>query len=298
METKFVPTALATTSSPRAKPRAKLAVFSVAFMALATLVASGCATEVDGSDGNGAADAPDQEVSATEDALTGQQACTLVAGASAGLGALATTAFFGTAGCAGAMAVTGPGELVCLAPASGATLAGIGAVLTGGASYLLCSTTAGPQRIPLTTTGSTTCATTSATDARDFCRNLYKRYKQPCESLDLNFPDRSTNSCSGISIATARDQSTCSTLNNRLEKNAQCLHGRRMMQDFIRRGICQGDATDPTGAGHAKPIQVANNLLAECKSKLSKLSNLCGLDAEAQQRATIRRFNQAVYTCR
>lgn len=256
----------------------------------ALVVIAACAAPVED-------EAPQEEVAESD--LTGQQACQLIAGASAGLGAIATQAFFGTAACAGAMAVTVGGELVCLAPAAGASLTAIGAVLTGGASYLMCTSSSGNvQRVPLTSTGSPTCSTTSATTAPNFCSNLYRRYKQSCGSLDLRSPERSETSCRGISIATARDQSTCTTLANRVERNAQCLHGRRIMQDFVRRGICQGDPTDPDGTNHEKPIQVANDLLAECKSKLKSLTNLCQKDPEELQRSSVRRFNQAVYTCK
>ncbi len=267
----------------------RISITLCSLLVLAAASSGACAAPVE-------EEAPQDEVAESD--LTGQQACQLIAGASAGLGAVATQAFFGTAACAGAMAVTVGGELVCLAPAAGGSLAAIGAVLTGGASYLMCTSSSGnTQRVPLTSTGSSTCSTTSATTAPKFCSNLYRRYKQSCGSLDLRSPERSETSCRGISIATARDQSTCNTLVNRVEKNAQCLHGRRIMQDFIRRGICQGDATDPNGTNHEKPIQVANDLLAECKNKLKSLSNLCQRDPEELQRSSVRRFNQAVYTC-
>ena len=180
------------------------------------------------------------------EALTGAQACSLVAGASAGLAVLASQAFVGTTTCAGALAVTGAGELVCVVPAGATALSAIAAVLTGSASYLLCSaSTSGSQRIPLASTGSSTCSTVSATTSPRFCSNLYRRYKNACGSLDLRNPNASETSCASVSLATARDQSTCTTLQTRIERNAQCLHGRRIMQDFIRRGICQPEPTRP-----------------------------------------------------
>lgn len=253
------------------------------------------------------AEVPPDEADPTEgddsgesaEALTGAQACSLVAGASAGLAVVASQAFVGTTTCAGALAVTGAGELVCVVPAGATALTAIAAVLTGSASYLLCSaSTSGSQRIPLASTGSSTCSTVSATTSPRFCSNLYRRYKNACGSLDLRNPNASETSCTSVSLATARDQSTCTTLQTRIERNAQCLHGRRIMQDFIRRGICQPDPTDPSGTNHEPPIRVANNLLAECKSKMKSLSNLCGKDPEELQRSSVRRFNQAIYTCK
>jgi hypothetical protein len=275
---------------PSSSPITRIGITLSALVVVAAASSGACAAPVE-------EEAPQEEVAESD--LTGQQACQLIAGASAGLGAIATQAFFGTAACAGAMAVTVGGELVCLAPAAGASLTAIGAVLTGGASYLMCTSSSGnTQRVPLTSTGSPTCSTTSATTAPNFCSNLYRRYKQSCGKLDLSRPERSETSCRDINIATARDNGTCTTLSNRVERNAQCLHGRRIMQDFVRRGICQGDPTDPDGTNHEKPIQVANDLLAECKSKLKSLNNLCQKDPEELQRSSVRRFNQAVYTCK
>ncbi len=258
------------------------------------VLAAACSAEVEPD-----AVEPSGESDESSEALTGQQACTLIAGASAGLAVVASQAFVGTTVCAGALAVTGPGELVCVAPAAGTAITALGAALSGTASYLLCSaSTSGSQRIPIASTGSASCSTSSATTAPNFCSNLYGRYKRACGNLDLRTPNSSENSCSSISLATARDQSTCGTLQNKIEKNAQCLHGRRVMADFIRRGICRPDPSDPNGANHEPPIRVANDLLAVCKSKMKSLSNLCQKDPEEIQRSSVRRFNQAVWTCR
>jgi len=168
-----------------------------------------------------------------------------------------------TGTCVGALVVTGPGTLTCLAPAAGTAVAAVVGALVGGASYAICRSNSDGSKKVIAISPTNTCTVGSYR----FCRNLYDRYKAACG------PDTFSNSgqisCRNLSFKNPQASSSeCIDIENRIALGAQCLKGRIMMRDFISQGLCFGSQNDPDGTAHEPPIQAANDHLAYCKSML------------------------------
>ncbi len=204
-----------------------------------------------------------------------------------------------TASCAGLLAVTGPGEALCLAPAAGTALAAMVASLSGAGAYLACASgSAGDRQIPILRTES--CKVGSSR----FCRNVTQKYKGYC-GQDV-FADTSQISCAklGLIPATA-NVDRCTKALKRIELATGCLVGRRMMQGYVRNGLCPGSSSDPDSSSHEPPIRAANDKLAVCKSLFAKAGCEGILDrngtgrgsAETIQNQTSKDFARNVFLC-
>jgi hypothetical protein len=223
----------------------------------------------------------------TESALGNGQSCTAIASGAASIGIIVSGVGL-TASCAGVFAVTGPGTVVCLAPAAATGVAALVGTLSAAGAYLSCINSQGNEEVvPLV--NSRTCSVGSAT----FCRQLVKNYKGYC-GQDV-FRSTSQISCSGIDLRPATATAAkCDQVAERIKLGTGCLTGRKMMRNFIEQGLCPGSGSDPEGAGHDAAIRAANDKLAECKSKYK--SGLCG-NAQAIQAQTAKDFARNTYLC-
>jgi hypothetical protein len=259
---------------------------------MAVMPLGGCVGEVDPLselDDEPALFADDGQDGADEKADQGGLSCDLQASLGAAAGVIVTGGAL-TAGCAGILAVTGPGEILCVAPAAGTALATVVAGLAGVGTYLVCSINSQKRTVPLTQSNSSQCRLGSP----QFCRNLTAKYKNYC-GKDV-FSPTSQISCEKIDLRPATATAAkCTDVKKRIELSTGCLTGRRMMQNFVDRGICPGSPDDPTGDGHWQAIQRANDALAECKSKYRKA---CGGPTDQHiQAQTAKDFARAVYQC-
>jgi hypothetical protein len=269
-------------------------LFAALFVVSASSAHVGCATVA------GEAEAPPEasDEAATDDgssddgvevgALTSGQACSLQASTAAAVGVVVTGAGV-VASCAGVLAVTGPGEVVCLAPAAGTALAAVVAGLAGVGSYLSCSFGGQRADIPIAQSSDASCRLGSG----EFCGNLVAKYKNYC-GRDV-FSPTSQISCARLDLRPATATAAkCADAKKRIALATGCLTGRRMMKNFVEQGVCEPSASDPTGASHEAPIQAANDALWECKEKYRRA---CGDDGQATQAQTAKDFARNVYLC-
>jgi hypothetical protein len=226
------------------------------------------------------------------------QTCLAQASGVAAVGVV-ITGIGATASCAGLLAVTGPGEVLCLAPAAGTALAAMVASLSGAGAYLACaSSSAGDRQVPIVRTES--CKVGSGR----FCRNVTAKYKNYC-GQDV-FADTSQISCAKIGLIPATaNVARCTEALKRIELATGCLVGRRMMQGYVRNGLCPGSNSDPDSSSHEPPIRAANDKLAMCKSLFTKAGCQNILDrngtgrgsAETIQNQTSKDFARNVFLC-
>ncbi len=218
--------------------------------------------------------------------------CDLQGSLAGAAGVLVTGAAL-TAACGGVLAVTGPGEVLCVAPAAGTAFAALVAGVAGTGAFLSCQAQGGSQRrtLPLTQSTSQQCRLGTP----QFCNNLVGKYKNYC-GLDV-FSRTSQISCEAIDLRPATATAAkCAEVKKKIELSTGCLVGRRMMFNFVEKGVCRGTPDDPNGDGHWAAIQRVNDTLAECKSKYRRACS--GLTDQEIQNATAKDFARAVYQCR